>query len=46
LGDLVMFWLKEDHRERGPRNQPKSQGQTYQSYEGLGGYGLEKSAQS
>jgi CCR4-NOT complex subunit CAF16 len=44
LGDLVMFWLRGDLKERGPRNQPKSQGQTYQSYEGLGGYGLEKIA--
>jgi CCR4-NOT complex subunit CAF16 len=42
LSRLVMYWLREDLRLRGPRNQPKSQGQTYQSFEGLGGYGLEK----
>jgi CCR4-NOT complex subunit CAF16 len=44
LGELVMYWLRKDLKERGPRNQPRSQGQTYQSFEGLGGYGLEKIA--
>jgi len=41
LGELVLKWLQEDLDERGPRNQP-AEGKTYQSYEGLGGYGLEK----
>ncbi|KAI9747806.1 MAG: CCR4-NOT regulatory complex component [Lichina confinis] len=40
LGDLVMHWLTEDLRERGPRNQP-SQGKTYGSTHGIGGYGSE-----
>ena len=44
LSDLVMCWLRKDLTERGPRNQPRSQDQTYQSFEGLGGYGLEKIA--
>jgi CCR4-NOT complex subunit CAF16 len=41
LGELVLQWLQEDLDERGPRNKPTSQGKTYQSYEGLGGYGAE-----
>jgi CCR4-NOT complex subunit CAF16 len=41
LGDLVLRWLQEDLDERGPRNQLAGEGKTYQSYEGLGGYGLE-----
>jgi CCR4-NOT complex subunit CAF16 len=40
LGELVLRWLQEDLDERGPRN-PASDGRTYQSYEGKGGYGLE-----
>jgi CCR4-NOT complex subunit CAF16 len=41
LGELVLKWLQEDLDERGPR-QPASEGKTYQSLEGKGGYGLEK----
>jgi CCR4-NOT complex subunit CAF16 len=43
LGDIVMAWLQEDLDERGPRNPDwrGSQGLTYQSYEGKGGYGHE-----
>jgi CCR4-NOT complex subunit CAF16 len=40
LGELVLKWLQEDLDERGPR-QPASDGKTYQSFEGKGGYGLE-----
>lgn len=42
LGDLVLRWLEDDLAERGPR-QPAGQGKTYQSLEGIGGYGQEKS---
>ena len=42
LGQLVMGWLKEDLQERGPRGKPASDGKTYQSHEGKGGYGLEQ----
>ncbi|KAJ5099157.1 hypothetical protein N7532_006158 [Penicillium argentinense] len=42
LGELVLKWLKEDLDARGPRNGRSNQGKTYQSLEGLGGYGLEK----
>ncbi|KAJ5173937.1 uncharacterized protein N7500_001868 [Penicillium coprophilum] len=42
LGELVLKWLKEDMKLRGPRNNRGNQGKTYQSLEGLGGYGLEK----
>lgn len=43
LGGLVLKWLQEDLDNRGPRNGGRGgQGKTYQSYEGLGGYGLEK----
>ncbi|EXJ79647.1 ATPase [Capronia epimyces CBS 606.96] len=50
LGELVLKWLKEDLHERGPRNQIQNQnrpgqGKTYESLEGLGGYGLEKKAE-
>lgn len=31
LGHLVMGWLREDFQERGPRNQPGSDGKTYQN---------------
>lgn len=41
LGQLVMSWLKEDLKERGPRNGRKAEGLTYQSHEGKGGYGQE-----
>lgn len=42
LGDIVLKWLKEDLAERGPRNGQASQGKTYESQEGIGGYGFEK----
>lgn len=42
LGDLVLQWLKEDLKERGPRNRRPGQEKTYESHEGKGGYGLEK----
>lgn len=43
LGELVLGWLREDLKARGPRNQAKmgTEGLTY-SVGGLGGYGLEK----
>lgn len=41
LGDIVMTWLQEDLVERGPRNGLSGEGKTYQSLEGLGGYGHE-----
>ncbi|KAJ5352321.1 ABC transporter [Penicillium brevicompactum] len=44
LGELVLKWLKEDMATRGPRNGRGNQGKTYQSLEGIGGYGLEKHA--
>lgn len=44
LGELVLKWLKEDMQARGPRNGRGNQGKTYQSLEGIGGYGLEKAA--
>jgi CCR4-NOT complex subunit CAF16 len=43
LGELVLRWLQEDLDERGSRNRPAPEGKTYQSYEGLGGYGNENS---
>ncbi|KAJ9638888.1 CCR4-NOT regulatory complex component [Coniosporium apollinis] len=45
LGELVLRWLQEDLDERGPRNGRGSQGKTYQSYEGKGGYGNEKKSE-
>lgn len=42
LGEIVLKWLKEDLAERGPRNGQRSEGKTYESQEGIGGYGLEK----
>ncbi|MCJ1367718.1 CCR4-NOT regulatory complex component [Acarospora aff. strigata] len=42
LGLLVLKWLKEDLEERGPRNGRASEGKTYESLEGQGGYGNEK----
>ncbi|KAL6719594.1 CCR4-NOT regulatory complex component [Lecanora helva] len=41
LGELVLEWLKEDLRERGPRNGRSSEGKTYDNFEGRGGYGNE-----
>ncbi|KAI9881407.1 MAG: CCR4-NOT regulatory complex component [Pleopsidium flavum] len=42
LGLLVLKWLKEDLMERGPRDGRASEGKTYESLEGKGGYGNEK----
>ncbi|KAJ5966063.1 hypothetical protein N7481_012777 [Penicillium waksmanii] len=42
LGELVLKWLKEDLDARGPRKGRPAEGKTYESLEGLGGYGLEK----
>ena len=42
LGELVLKWLQEDLKTRGPRNGYSSQSKTYESLEGIGGYGLEK----
>ncbi|KAK3209938.1 hypothetical protein GRF29_44g1132867 [Pseudopithomyces chartarum] len=42
LGELVLRWLQEDLDERGPRNGTRTQGKTYESLEGKGGYGQEK----
>ena len=41
LGQLVLQWLKEDLKERGPRRGQAAEGKTYESHEGKGGYGLE-----
>jgi CCR4-NOT complex subunit CAF16 len=44
LGELVLNWLQEDLDERGPRNGVRaSEGKTYESLEGKGGYGNEDS---
>lgn len=42
LGELVLGWLKDDLRERGPRKGRGTEGKTYESHEGKGGYGNEK----
>ena len=42
LGQLVLQWLREDLAERGPRNGMPSEGKTYDTFEGKGGYGAEK----
>ena len=44
LGELVLEWLKDDLRERGSRGSRASEGKTYESLEGKGGYGNEKRA--
>ncbi|KAG8631274.1 hypothetical protein KVT40_000414 [Elsinoe batatas] len=41
LGQLVLAWLREDLKERGPRRGLAGEGLTYQSHEGKGGYGAE-----
>lgn len=44
LGELVLQWLKEDLKERGARGSregERSEGMTYESLEGKGGYGQE-----
>ncbi|OOQ91459.1 ABC transporter ATP-binding protein [Penicillium brasilianum] len=42
LGELVLKWLKEDLKARGPRNGVSGQAKTYGATDGIGGYGLEK----
>ena len=42
LGELVLKWLKQDLKERGPRNGAAGEGKTYENLEGRGGYGNEK----
>ena len=42
LGELVLEWLKNDLRDRGPRVGRPTEGKTYESLEGKGGYGNEK----
>ena len=42
LSEIVLEWLKEDLQERGPRKGMNSEGLTYKSQEGIGGYGFEK----
>ena len=42
LGELVLQWLKDDLEERGPRGGRASEGKSYESLEGRGGYGNEK----
>ena len=37
LGQLVLEWLKEDLRERGPRGGQPGEGKTYENLEGKGG---------
>ncbi|KAL9108950.1 MAG: hypothetical protein Q9227_006346 [Pyrenula ochraceoflavens] len=44
LGELVIGWLKEDLKDRGPRNGQPGQGKSYETLEGKGGYGLEKTS--
>jgi len=42
LGELVLRWLKDDLKDRGPRNTRRGEGKTYENLDGKGGYGLEK----
>lgn len=42
LGELVLEWLKDDLKERGPRAGRASEGKTYENLNGKGGYGSEK----
>ena len=42
LGQLVLRWLTDDLKERGPRGGHGSEGRTYQTSDGIGGYGYEK----
>lgn len=42
LGELVLGWLRQDLKDRGPRKGGEGgQGKTYESLEGKGGYGFE-----
>lgn len=42
LGDVVLEWLKEDLKERGPRRHGNSEAASYGSMDAIGGYGQEK----
>lgn len=42
LGELVLTWLKQDLRARGPRKGLANEGKTYENLDGRGGYGSEK----
>lgn len=42
LGELVLEWMRDDLMERGPRRGTGTEGKTYESHEGKGGYGNEK----
>ena len=44
LGELVLEWLREDLKDRGPRERTErgGEGKTYESHEGKGGFGFEK----
>ncbi|KAL8941887.1 MAG: hypothetical protein Q9211_001620 [Gyalolechia sp. 1 TL-2023] len=44
LGELVLTWLNQDLKERGPRKGLANEGKTYENFEGRGGYGSEKKA--
>lgn len=47
LGELVLRWLQEDLRERGPRgkvDEVETEGKTYGNGSEVGGYGFEKRA--
>lgn len=44
LGDLVMMWLREDIKERGPRGVRGSEAKSYDTANQIGGYGFEKRA--
>lgn len=39
LGQLVLQWLREDLKERGPRKGQAAEGKSYENHEGKGGYG-------
>jgi len=41
LGQLVLHWLREDLKERGPRNGHGFEGRAYGHLTGIGGYGFE-----
>lgn len=41
LGQLVLQWLRDDLKQRGPRRGQAAEGKTYENHEGKGGYGQE-----
>lgn len=43
LGELVLGWLRDDLKARGPRGGRSGEGKTYENLEGKGGYGSLKS---